>query len=583
MRGEGVTMRAAIYARYSSENQRETSIEDQVRLCREEATRHGYTVEHVWQDAELSGQLTKRRPGLQAMLAAAKRVEFDVLIVDDASRLSRDGPEAQKLLKRLEFHHVGLIARSDGINTVQNAKSSRMIFGVKSVFNEEFLRGLAENTWRGLEGRVKSGFSAGGLPYGYRSVQVPDPSGKTDRYGNPVVIGYKRIVHEPEAEVVRRIFRLYVGDETGRPYSPRQIAARLNEEGVSPPGARWKNREARLCRSWSFTGIIGHRRLRKGILNNPLYIGTVLWNRSKWMRDPETESYTYRVRPQDDWVSQDDQSLRIVPQDLWEKVQARFAAQRVTSPTKTPRNLSRYLLSGFVKCGVCGGNYVIASRHSYRCSTFRNRGASVCTNHLTVSRKKLEQIVIEAIRSRLYTPENIATLIAKVRDLLLEKARQHERQQRQTDTAATLRTLDAEIEHIKKAVTLGKATATLLEMLEVRVRERDSLTVQAGPQSDPTTIQERLQAVLERLPDMVQGCMEDLEALLAAKQVEKGKDLLASLIQEVVLHPVPENGSGPQLEAEIKGDIQRVLTLQAARARGKGQLRWLGEEDSNPR
>ena len=258
-----VSVRAAIYARYSSENQREASLEDQERLCRQEADRLGYTVTRVYKDAALSGQLGEdRRPGLQAMLAAARRGEFDIVIVDDASRLSRDAGDALKIQERLRFAGVGLVARADGINTLQNPKNSELVFGIKSIINREFLRDLGEKTWRGLEGRVRSGLSPGGLPYGYRSEPVCDAQGR--------VTGYRRVVHEPEAEVVRRIFRLYVGDEGGQPHSARQIAVLLNEAGVAPPGARWKNKTVRQATTWSYTAIIGHRRLGKGILNNPL-------------------------------------------------------------------------------------------------------------------------------------------------------------------------------------------------------------------------------------------------------------------------------------------------------------------------
>src|SRR5437867_2773244 len=97
-------MRAAIYVRYSSENQRESSLQDQERSCRQEAERLGYTVVKVYSDAALSGQLNgDQRPGYQAMQDAAKRREFDVLIVDDSSRLSRDTSDALRTLKRLEF------------------------------------------------------------------------------------------------------------------------------------------------------------------------------------------------------------------------------------------------------------------------------------------------------------------------------------------------------------------------------------------------------------------------------------------------------------------------------------------------
>jgi site-specific DNA recombinase len=115
-------MRAAIYARYSSENQREASIEDQVRECRQDAERRGWTVTAVYSDAALSGSLGEdQRPGFQAMMDAAKGKVFDVLIVDDASRLSRDTADALRALTVLDFYGVKFIGRSDGIDTTVNA------------------------------------------------------------------------------------------------------------------------------------------------------------------------------------------------------------------------------------------------------------------------------------------------------------------------------------------------------------------------------------------------------------------------------------------------------------------------------
>ncbi|HLW59599.1 MAG TPA: recombinase family protein [bacterium] len=88
-------MRAAIYARYSSENQRASSIDDQIRLCRQEADQRGWIVVNEFSDAALSGALGEdQRPGYRTMMAAAKRREFDVLLVDDTSRLSRDSVDA---------------------------------------------------------------------------------------------------------------------------------------------------------------------------------------------------------------------------------------------------------------------------------------------------------------------------------------------------------------------------------------------------------------------------------------------------------------------------------------------------------
>lgn len=83
-------MRAAIYARYSSENQSAKSIVDQVRVCKQYIAEHGMTLDeqHIYTDEAISGSLLMR-PGLQAVERAAEHKEFDALVVDDLSRLSR--------------------------------------------------------------------------------------------------------------------------------------------------------------------------------------------------------------------------------------------------------------------------------------------------------------------------------------------------------------------------------------------------------------------------------------------------------------------------------------------------------------
>src|SRR5439155_19505725 len=132
-----------ICTRYSSEGQREASLEDQERACRQEADRLGYAITKVYKDAALSGQLSEdQRPGFQALQDDAKHRAFDVILVDDASRLSRNAGDALRIQERLRFQGIGLVARSDGINTLANPRNSELVFGIKSIINQEFLRDL---------------------------------------------------------------------------------------------------------------------------------------------------------------------------------------------------------------------------------------------------------------------------------------------------------------------------------------------------------------------------------------------------------------------------------------------------------
>jgi hypothetical protein len=380
------------------------------------------------------------------------------------------------------------------------------------------------------------------------------------------------VIHESEAAIVRRVFEEYA---SGR--SVRAIIVRLNAEGVPPPAARWRNKIALQAASWSVTTLRGHRRLAKGMLYNPLYIGQAIWNRSEWRRDPDTRRMTYRVRPKDDWITVEVPDLRIIPQDLWDRAQER-SRRRTPAAVGLSGRFRHYLLSGFVICAVCGGAYVVKTPYSYRCGTHHARGATVCANDRPAGRKMLERTVLEALREHLFSAESMAALIAEVRARLLER----QRQETDRDAAATrqkaLRQLDAEIEHLKVAVVRGKATDTLLEMLEARTKERDRLRAQ----EPSSALAEALEAVLARLPAVVTETLEALTRSWEAGDVADGKRLLAALGTQIRLQP---NGTG--LEAHVSGDLERVLRLAVPRGvAGTFNSRafcWLGEEDSNPR
>ena len=114
-------MRYAIYARYSSDQQRQTSIADQLRKCQEFGDAQGWlpVKNCIYTDAAISGVSTER-PGLQRMLQAAlsPHRSFDVILVDDTSRISRSLPDAIQLFQRLSFAGVRVIAVAQGIDSL---------------------------------------------------------------------------------------------------------------------------------------------------------------------------------------------------------------------------------------------------------------------------------------------------------------------------------------------------------------------------------------------------------------------------------------------------------------------------------
>src|SRR5436190_18654474 len=195
-------MKVAIYARYSSENQRDASIVDQFRICREFAQRQGWTIAGEYEDHAVSGA-TLLRSGFQAMMAVALRKRVDIVLAESLDRFSRDQEDTAGLFKRLTFAGVAIVTLAEGDITFLH-------IGLKGTMNAMYLSELADKTRRGMRGRVELGKAGGGLCYGYRVVR---------QLQNGVMTTGEREIKSEEAAVVRRIFESYAAG-----VSPKQIA-----------------------------------------------------------------------------------------------------------------------------------------------------------------------------------------------------------------------------------------------------------------------------------------------------------------------------------------------------------------------
>jgi DNA invertase Pin-like site-specific DNA recombinase len=321
-------MRVGIYASYSSDNQSEASIDDQVRICRSRAEREGWTVVEVYADHALNGATTNR-PGLQALVADARAGRLDVVLAAALDRISRDQEHTAGIWKTLEFAGTKLITLSEDL-------VSELHVGLRGTMNAMFLKDLAAKTHRGLAGRVEAGKSGGGLCYGYRVVRA------IDERGDP--IRGDRAIHSEEALVVGRIFQMFSSG-----FSAIRIAKTLNAEGIlGPRGQRWRD-----------TSIRGHALRGTGILRNEMYAGRLVWNRMRFIRDPATGKRVSRINPEAARIRADVPDLRVVDDKLWERVAARLDAIRDHTGANDPGRprfwedrRSAHILTQKVFCGT---------------------------------------------------------------------------------------------------------------------------------------------------------------------------------------------------------------------------------------
>jgi site-specific DNA recombinase len=369
---------AVIYARYSSELQRDASIEDQVRLCRHRIEKEGWQYLRAYTDRAMSAA-SALRPAYQQLLEDARRGEFQIIVAEALDRLSRDQEDIAGLFKRLRFAGVRLFTLAEG-------EITELHVGLKGTMNALFLKNLADKTRRGLEGRVREGRSGGGLCFGYDVIVEHDTRGEPIRGG--------RAINKTQADIVCRIFSEFAAGK-----SPRRIAIGLNKERVCGPRAG----------AWDASSINGNAARGTGILNNELYIGRIVWNRLRYVKDPETGKRISRLNGPDRWVVQDAPELRIIPQDLWEKAKNRqLSLKRDTRPDvhEKPfwaRQRPRFLITGLAKCGECGSSYVKISANLLGCAAARNRGT--CENRLNIRLDTLEEIILGGLRHRLMAPD----------------------------------------------------------------------------------------------------------------------------------------------------------------------------------
>lgn len=391
-----------------------------------------------------------------------------------------------------------------------------------------------------MAGQAIKGFNAGGRTYGYRHIPIEDHT-RLDEFGRPLIEAVRREIDPEQAVWVRRIFQWYAEGQT-----PRQIAYNLNYEGVPSPRGN----------KWAASAINGHAKTDTGFLNNELYIGRYVWNRSQWTKDPESGKRRRIKRPENEWVIKSMPELRIVPQELWEAVKKRQQYQHERSEKmratlhKNARTGAgpKYLFSSLLKCGCCGGSYAMVDVNRYGCTTHKDRGPTACANGLKVSRKLVETRLLAAIKADLFTPEGIELFRQEVSRLLAERAK-HPR----ADTAKTrIVSVEKEIENIMKAIKAGIVTDST--KAELQKAEREKYELQQVIASSNSGI-DNIATVLPRIVEQYRYMVDNFETV-TQPQVNRVRQKISALLgDKITLRP---NGNG-NLTAELSGDYGGLL------------------------
>lgn len=363
--------RAVIYARFSSDQQREESISAQVRACREYCQRKGYLVTKIYADEAKSGKNISKREQYKKMLADAQKDLFDVVVFHKIDRNSRN--ELDYYITKNQLICAG-IKYEYAAQNIDTSPAGQMMEGILVAVAANYSRNLAEETKKGLkENALKAQFNGGTPPLGYKIV---NKNYEVDPY---------------EAEAVKLIFELYL---SGNGYN--QISKMLNAKGY------------RTKRGRNF----GKNSLHD-ILCNPRYCGTYIFNKTIRMPSGKRNSHSRS----DEIIEIEDALPPIITKETFARAQARMKINQRISARYNAKE--RYLLSGKIYCGLCGsamcGNRTVLRDKVYNyyvCSRVERVAADRCPQK-QLPRHLVEDLILASIKQIFFNPKVLPALLKK--------------------------------------------------------------------------------------------------------------------------------------------------------------------------
>ncbi|MDB5313471.1 MAG: hypothetical protein JWO38_7673 [Gemmataceae bacterium] len=462
---------AASYARYSSDQQDASSIDQQRRKCREKAVENGHDLrpELEFADEAMSGTRVDRG-GFQGLLAAARDRKFQVLYFESLSRMARELVISIATLKELVYvHRVRVISTSEGIDSDRTGWELLAFF--RSWMHGEFLVALRSAVLRGQEEAVLSDYSVGDWCFGYASEPVPgSESGRRGRNAKPRM---RVVVREDHARWVRQIFQWFVTDR----WSIDQITRELTKQNAPKDHRSTKPH-------WHHDYVLR-------VLKNRKYLGVWPWGRKTNVRNPLTGQVSQEDRTVAEVVKYERErpELRLVDDLTFFKAEELLAANAAKiAACRTPdgrirgstRDSSRprHLLQGLIRCGACGAVFQVsgAGGKYLGCTGYR---AGSCACRPRLRRDRAERLVLAAVgESILQNPVWHQAVLDHARAAW--ETKQASRPDDKVEIETRLGAVEGRIARLVDAIEAGNAGPEVRQRLDERRREREELLRRRG-------------------------------------------------------------------------------------------------------
>ncbi len=478
--------KAAVYARYSSDNQREESIDAQLRHIKEYCQRNNMQIVKIYTD-EARSATTDDRPSFIQMIKDSELGLFDAVIVHKLDRFSRDRYDSAFYKRQLKKNGVRLISVLEPLDD-----------SPESIILESVLEGMAEYYSRNLAREVMKGMKETALQCKHTGGRPP--------LGYDVANDKTYIINEHEARIVRTIFEMYA---TGKGYS--EIINKLNQEG----------HKTQTGRPFGKNSI-------HDILKNEKYRGVYIFNRTE--RKINGKRNHRKSKSEDEIIRIEGGMPRIIDDETWRVVQERMKKNKRRTAAYKAKEI--YLLSGLIYCGKCGGAMVGNRRHSgrnktlyvtYECST--RKRTKEC-DMKDIGKDFVENAVIERLEKNVFSPEAIERLVVKISEYAASQSKEINRDIKlSTDQLAGVQT---EINNIVNAIAAGMFHQSMKEKMDELETKKANITIKL----EEAKLQAQIHTPTE---EMIRRYLQK-DADIKNKSPEEQKRIIQTYVKRVIVY-----------------------------------------------
>ena len=520
-------MRAAIYARKSTEEHQAESTKTQVeyglRFAADGARNAMGKIatvlpEHIIVDDGISRDEFINRPGLARLRELAKRKVIDAVVVTEVSRIGGDMLLTTAALRELVDHGVRVFA-CNANREIRLSGAVDVLTAINLSFGAQVEReNIVERTRRALKLKAEQGYCVGGRTFGYDVIQRQEGSRRWKEYR----------INAERARTIREVFERYRDGE-----GLRIIARDLTARGVTPPRGRF----------WS-AGTV------RAMLRREMYVGVLVWGRegkeyrggTRVRVERQNEQLTRAVRPE----------LRIIDDDLWNAVHDRIAGWERKEGRRGPAGPQpKYTLSGLARCGVCGGRMHVGNSKAgkqiirvYYCAKHRDYGTPACPNSLRRPVDTVDDRVLTWIEKNVLTENLVLETLGIVRRRLAERSASANTELPGLETRAA--ELKSQIRNLAGLVAKGVDSPTVAE--EIGEREKQLRALQS--RIDATrTAPAVLDLEVRRLEVEARKRIMDLRGLCRRRPEEARRALEVLFDGPITMTPI-ETDEGPRYGVE---------------------------------